>query len=154
MGLRDDILAMGKRPRKVKKVDGEPWGRDDIYVLKMNGVERDSYHMDILSRSDKNGNMTNIVGWHAMVVALYTCDSDGVKVFTKDDTKSLNETDPESIDLVFNTLREFNGLTIEADEEFEGNSEGGSGNGSSAASESNSENRPEYACLDGSTMTT
>lgn len=154
MGLRDDILATGKRPRKVMKVEGEPWGRDNVFVLKMNGVERDSYQMDVLSRCDKNGNMTNVLGWHASVVALFACDEHGVKIFGKDDAKVLNETDPESIDLVFHAIREFNGLDVESDRNLEGNSESEAGTGSSAASQSNSENLQSITFLDGSTVTT
>jgi hypothetical protein len=76
----------------------------------MNGFERDSYQMDILARCDKNGSLTNVLGWHASVVALFTCDEHGVKVFSKDDAKFLNDTDPQDIDLVFAAIRAFNGL--------------------------------------------
>jgi hypothetical protein len=155
MGLRDDILAMGKRPRKVKKVDGEPWGRDDVYVLKMSGVERDSYQMDIISRSDKQtGNVVNVLGWHANVVTMFACDKDGVKIFNKNDAKDLNETDPDSLDMVFGAVLEFNGLLREAQEDLEKNSVGETGDGSSADSPSNSTSLPFDTYLDGSPVKT
>jgi len=155
MGLRDDILAMGKRPRKVQKVEGEPWGRDDVYVLKMSGVERDSYQMDIISRSDKqSGNIVNVMGWHANVVTMFACDKDGVKIFKQSDAKDLNETDPDSLDIVFEAILEFNGLTKAAVEETEKNSEGETGDGSSAGSQSNSTNLPFDTYLDGSKVAT
>lgn len=154
MGLRDEILATGKRPRKVQKVEGEPWGRDDVYVLKMNGRERDAYQMDVIARCDKNGQMNNIAGWHAGVVALFACDEHGVNIFSKQDAAALNETDPDALDLVFDAIRDFNGLTPLAQEELEGNLSGGTGDGSSAGSPSNSENQAFGAFLDGSPVTT
>lgn len=154
MGLRDEIIATGKRPRKAQKVEGEPWGRSDVYVLKMNGAERDAYQMDVIARCDKQGNMTNITGWHAGVVALFACDEHGVKIFSKDDAKALNETDPDSLDIVFDAIREFNGLTPLAQQELEGNLGSETGDGSSAGSPSNSENHHSVALLDGSVVTT
>jgi hypothetical protein len=156
MGIGTEVLALGKRPRKVQKVDGEPWGRDDIYVRKMSGEERDAYHMDVYARSDKtSGNLNNIKGWHAQVVVLNACDQFGVNIFEPGQVGELNKLDDtESLDLVFDAVRDFNGLTPLAQEELEGNSASGSGNGSSAASDSSSENPHAVTFLDGSTMTT
>jgi hypothetical protein len=154
MGLRDDIIATGKRPRKVKKVEGEPWGRDDVFVLKMNGAERDAYQMDVIARCDKEGNMNNITGWHAGVVALFACDEHGVKIFSKSDAQALNETDPDSLDIVFDAIREFNGLTQTQQDDLEKNSGSETGDTSSAGSHSNSTGRQSIELLDGSTVTT
>lgn len=156
MGIGAEVLALGKRPRKVKKVEGKPWDRDDIYVRKMSGEERDAYHADVWSRSDKTtGQLTNIKGWHAQVVVLNACDEFGVNIFEPQQVAALNQLDDtESLDLVFDSVREFNFLTPTAQEEIEGNSGGGSGSGSSAASDSSSENPHAVTFLDGSTMTT
>jgi hypothetical protein len=155
MGIGAEVLALGKRPRKVKKVDGEPWGRDDVYVRKMSGEERDAYHADVWARSDKTtGQLTNIKGWHSQVVVLNACDQYGVSIFAATDVAELNKLDDtESLDLVFDAVREFNGLTPIAMDDIEGNSASGSGNGSSAASDSNSENPHVVNFLDGSTAT-
>jgi hypothetical protein len=156
MGIGTEVIALGKRPRKIEKVEGNPWGRDDIYVRKMSGEERDAYHMDVYARSDKiSGHLVNIKGWHADVVGRNACDEFGVSIFELSQIPELNKLDDtESLDMVFDAVREFNGLTPAAQEELEGNSASGSGNGSSAASDSSSESPHAVTFLDGSTMTT
>lgn len=147
MGLRDEILRTSKKPRKVQKVEGEPWGMDSVYVLKMSGDERDLYQQEIISRCDKNGDMKQVIGWRAKVVVASACDKDGVKIFEAGDWKEVNGGDPDSIDLVFDAVREFNGLRSEDQEELRGNCDSEAGNGSSAASPSPSGKNPLDECL-------
>lgn len=154
MGLRDEIIATAKRPREIKKVEGEPWGMDGVYVLKMSGTERDLYQQEVISRCDKNGTMTNVVGWRSKVVTMFACDEYGVKIFEPKDATVINDTDPDALDLVFDAVLEFNGVTTEAQEALEKNSDGEVGSGSLPASHSTSESRPLGSFLDGSPVMT
>lgn len=131
MGLRESILKPHDLKREPFEADGWPAG---VYVREFDGLARDQYEQDQLSRRDKNGVLTKTTGLRVKLLIACLCDADGVALFTEKDADALNKLPANMIDAAYEAAATLNGLMAKDEREAEKNSESEAGDGESSPS--------------------
>lgn len=117
MGLREAFLARAKR--KVEAIDVPDLG-ERAYVRTITVGERNKW-ADIRYRALVDGlNVALMAESRVYLVSVSLCDGDGEPLFNEEEAAAL---DPHTVDFVANEAERVNGLTDEAKEDVEGNSE-------------------------------
>jgi len=100
-----------------EKVNVPEWG-GDVYVRKMNGMERDRWELMSAKAIDKPS-QANI---RASLCAMTICDDKGKRLFTDNQIANLGSKSSIALNRVFDVSRELNKLSDDDIEELEKNS--------------------------------
>ena len=130
---RDQILTIPDY--ELEAVEVPEWG-GTVHVRTMSGRQRDAYEQ--LSREVLNGG-DGAPNVRARVVACFACDEAGNALFEPADVEALGRKSYRALDRVFDAGLRLNGLTAEAVDGLEKNSETTPGNDSGSASPSRSD---------------
>jgi hypothetical protein len=150
---RDGIL--GAVDIQVEKVDVPEWG-GDVLIRGLTGEERDAYESSL--RQIRNAGTPQqelvIVQLNARANLLVKClvDENGDRVFTDRDAPALGAKNGRVIDRLYDVATRLSGLSDEAAEEIEGNSEAVPSDGSTSSSPESSD-APSPSSYDGSAPT-
>ena len=108
-----DIQDIRREPVEVPE-----WGVT-LWVRGMTGRERDQYEESLLEGRGKKARF-RFRDARARMVVLCTTDEDGNRVFTDSDVEWLTNKSAAALDRLWGRIRELSGLTVEDEEELEG----------------------------------
>ena len=116
---REDIMAIVSV--KKESVDMPEWG-GSVFVRVMSGVESDTLTDLILGHEEKTGN-NRVPHLKAIMAILTVCDEDGGRLFSMTDIDMLLSKEGNALTRIFEVARRINGLSPDAEEDAEKNSE-------------------------------
>lgn len=117
------ILEADDLPRKLVPVT--EWG-GEVYVRTLSGTERDAFEASLVKVVGKGKNRTterDATNFTAKLAALCICDEQGKRLFTNSQIVELGKKSSAALSRVVAVAMELNGVTDEAVESAEGNSE-------------------------------
>lgn len=125
MGLlsRESILASEDLPRELLSVP--EWG-GDVWVRTLTGAERDAFEASNVRVTGKGRNVKrepNVANFRARLAVLVCCDEQGKRLFADADAAALGRKSSAALDRIADVALRLNGMTEEAAEEAEGNSQ-------------------------------
>lgn len=126
---RDDILA---KPKSATKIVFIPEWNADVVVRRLTNYERDALELEAVDKRTMETTVNSATGYRAKCAAYFLSDENGERLFPDDkDWLKLRDMDGAAIHRIATEGRKFNGMTVQAIEEMEKNSEsdqdGGSG---------------------------
>jgi len=136
---RDSILAVDDIP--IEKVHVPEWG-DEVIVRGLTGEERDAYEAS--RRQIRNVGKPNqelvLIQDNARASLLVKCliDENGERLFTDRDASALGAKNGRVIDRLYDVATRLSGMSDEAAEEIEGNSDRASDASTSSSPETSS----------------
>lgn len=119
MGARDKILA-ATNANQVASVDVP--GIGELHLRSMTAAEFDKLMAGV--KKQYGGDLQNRANWRAWLVCQVLCEENGDRVFQDGEEAILGQLPSGTIQFLFDRFSAMNGLTKEAEEEIEGNSEG------------------------------
>ena len=127
---KDQILGVEDLPSE--DVHIPEWG-GSVRIRGMTASERDSFEADIA------GEKANWQNFRARWIVYCCIDEKGNKIFDKRDAKQLGQKSGKAVSKLFSRLQHLSGMTSEAAEEKQGNSDNGQSEDSSSDSASDSD---------------
>lgn len=115
--LKDQILSCEDRPAPVP-VSVPEWPCKTVHVRVMSGAERDSYDQSNYERSKRNEPISR-----AELLVRCICDESGNRTFEDKDAPALARKNAIVLDRIWDQARRMNGMTAEAAESLEKNSD-------------------------------
>ena len=117
MGLRESILASTDLPREPVKA----WGQT-VWVRTLSGAEKDAFEDQSVVAAGQ-GMRAVRANFRARLAALVCCDADGKRLFTDADAQALGQTSACELEKIVKVAARLNGMTPDALEKAEKNSE-------------------------------
>lgn len=114
MSLKEQIFAFDDLPRKQVTA----WGVT-FFLRTISGAERDGFELAM----NPDGKSRNLGNLRARLVALCAVDENGNRIFDDADIARLGKKSAMILDDLFEQARELNGMTTDAVEKAEKNSE-------------------------------
>lgn len=121
---REQIL--GVKP-KVMEIGPVPGWDGNVFIRQIGVKDRNewaSLRMEALAQAEEDGKAGTLAGSilasRLVLVAASLCDEDGALLFSREEVAGM---DPHAVDYVADQAEKLNGLTKEATDELEGNSE-------------------------------
>ena len=112
---REAILAAKDLPQATVAVP--EWG-GEVIVRGMTGAERDAIEQSVLN---KQGQLGDVTGLRARIVACCAIDERGERLFQKGDVDALAKKSAQALQRVFEVAQKLSGLTPQDVEELEKN---------------------------------
>lgn len=127
MGLlsREAILKADDLPRRLVSVP--EWG-GEVFVRTLSGTERDAFEASFVKVKGRGRHRTqerDPTNYSAKLAALCVCDEQGKRLFSERDVAALAAKSSAALNRIVGEAMALNGMTEEAVEEAEGNSETG-----------------------------
>lgn len=122
---RDQIL--GAQDLETREVHVPEWadpvtGDDVVYVRALTGKERDAWEASLMQIRGK-ASVPNPANMRAKMVVRSLVDAEGKRLFTDADTNPLGDHSAQVLDRLFELICEMSGISNNAVEEAEGNSD-------------------------------
>jgi hypothetical protein len=125
----DDLLGVqGPEPELVQIPE---WNRA-VYVRGVTGTERDSWEASNSIRRPDGKVDPNPVGTRARLIVRGICNAQGERLFTDKDWPKVGGLDGAGLERLFDKIAQRSGMTAEAVEDAEGNSESDPSDGSTS----------------------
>lgn len=105
---REDILNVDDR--KPVEVDVPEWG-GTVLVRPLSGDERDKWEQDITKRNRDGTRELDFRGARALLCSRTIVDSNGNRIFTREDVKALGQKSAAALDRVFAAARDGSGIS-------------------------------------------
>lgn len=125
------LLSVEKPVPKIETVNVPEWGGIDVRVRVLTGSERDWWEMRAHQYVSKNQPVPN---FRASLIALALCEHDGTSISGTHEIEKLGALPADGLRRVYDVAATLNGISLDAVEDAEKNSESATGSDSDTSS--------------------